>query len=181
LGQTNITKKFDRGVGNLLRPSSSRHASRIDLGNEAHQGWADARFKQLKPESNMQIKLSVLLVSDQDKALDFYTKIVGFTKTADVDLGPMRWLTLASPEGAHGVELLLEKTDFPPAQTYQKARYDAGIPIVSFTSNDIHAEYDRLKKKDVKFRGEPADLGPILSAVFEDGCGNLVHLVQAKG
>lgn len=128
----------------------------------------------------MQIKLAVLLVSDQDKALDFYTNVVGFTKSADVDLGPLRWLTLASPEGASGVELLLEKTDFPPAQAYQNARYDAGIPLAAFTSNDIHAEFDRLKKKGVKFRGEPSDIGPVLSAVFEDGCGNLVHLVQPK-
>ena len=128
----------------------------------------------------MQIKLAHILVDDQDKALAFYTNMLGFTKTADVDLGPLRWLTLASPEGAKGVELQLEKTDFPPAQTYQKARYDAGIPLVAFTSSDIDAEYARLKKNGVKFRGEPTDIGPILSVVFEDGCGNLVHLVQPK-
>jgi predicted enzyme related to lactoylglutathione lyase len=129
----------------------------------------------------VQIKLAILLVDDQHKALEFYTKAVGFTKTTDVDLGPMRWLTLASPEGVTGCELLLEKTDFPPARAYQKARYDAGIPIVSFTSNDIHAEFERLRGRGVVFRTEPSDTGPILSAVFDDGCGNLVHLVQPKG
>jgi 4-hydroxyphenylpyruvate dioxygenase-like putative hemolysin len=136
---------------------------------------------QSKKESMMLIKLANILVDDQDKALAFYTNVLGFTKTADVNLGPLRWLTVASPEGAQGVELVMEKTDFPPAKTYQKARYDAGIPHVAFTSSNIHAEYARLKSNGVKFRGEPTDAGPVLSAVFEDGCGNLVHLVQPKG
>ena len=129
----------------------------------------------------MQIKLANVLVDDQDKALEFYTNVVGFTKSADVDLGPLRWLTVSSPEGARGVELVLEKTDFPPSQTYQRARFEAGIPSLGLTSTDIHAEYQLLKQRGARFRGEPQDLGPILSAVFEDGCGNLVHLIQPKG
>jgi 4-hydroxyphenylpyruvate dioxygenase-like putative hemolysin len=128
----------------------------------------------------MQIKLANVLVDDQDKALEFYTNVVGFTKSADVDLGPLRWLTVSSPEGAQGVELVLEKTEFPPSQTYQRARFEAGIPSLGLTSNNIHAEYQLLKERGAKFRGEPQDLGPILSAVFEDGCGNLVHLIQPK-
>jgi 4-hydroxyphenylpyruvate dioxygenase-like putative hemolysin len=128
----------------------------------------------------MQIKLATVLVDDQDKALEFYTNIVGFTKSADVDLGHLRWLTIASPEGAHGVDLVLEKTDFPPSQTYQRARFEAGIPALGLTSSDIQAEYELLKERGVRFRGAPQDLGPILSAVFEDGCGNLVHLIQPK-
>jgi 4-hydroxyphenylpyruvate dioxygenase-like putative hemolysin len=128
----------------------------------------------------MQIKLASVLVDNQDKALEFYTRVVGFTKSADVDLGPLRWLTVSSPEGAQGVELVLEKTDFPPSQTYQRARFEAGIPALGLTSSNIHAEYQLLKERGARFRGEPRDLGPILSAVFEDGCGNLVHLIQPK-
>jgi catechol 2,3-dioxygenase-like lactoylglutathione lyase family enzyme len=129
----------------------------------------------------MQIKLATVLVDDQDKALDFYTNVVGFTKSADVDLGPLRWLTVSSPDGVRGVELVLEKTDFPPSQTYQRARYEAGIPMLGLTSSDIQSEYRLLKERGVRFRDAPRDLGPIVSAVFEDGCGNLVHLIQPKG
>jgi hypothetical protein len=78
------------------------------------------------------------------------------------------------------MQIKLEKTDFPPSQTYQRARYEAGIPILGLTSSNIHAEYQLLKERGARFRGEPQDLGPILSAVFEDGCGNLVHLIQPK-
>jgi len=126
----------------------------------------------------MKITMANIIVTDQDKALSFYTTKLGFVKKADVDMGPLRWLTVASPEGVDGVELILEKDDFPPARTYQQARFGAGIPVVAFTSRDIQAEYQKLKKAGVQFRGEPQPLGPIISAVFEDGCGNLVHLVQ---
>jgi catechol 2,3-dioxygenase-like lactoylglutathione lyase family enzyme len=128
----------------------------------------------------MQIKLASILVDNQDKALEFYTHIVGFTKSADIDLGTLRWLTVSSPDGPQGIELVLEKTDFPPSLTYQRARYEAGIPALGLTSDSIHTEYLRLKERGVKFRGEPRDVWPVLSAVFEDGCGNLVHLVQPK-
>jgi len=93
-------------------------------------------------------------------------------------MGPLRWLTVASPEGADDVELILEKDDFPPARAYQQARFNAGIPMVAFTSRDIQAEYQKLKRAGVNFLGEPKSLGSIVSAVFEDGCGNLLHLVQ---
>ncbi len=127
----------------------------------------------------MKITMASITVTDQDQALSFYTTKLGFVKKADVQMGPLRWLTVASPEGADGVELILEKDDFPPARTYQQARLSAGIPMVAFTSRDIQTEYQKLKKAGVQFRGEPQPLGPIISAVFEDGCGNLVHLVQA--
>jgi|SRR5882757_4151810 len=126
----------------------------------------------------MKITMASITVTDQDKALSFYTTKLGFVKKADVHMGPLRWLTVASPEGADGVELILEKDDFPPARTYQQARFSAGIPMVAFASRDIQAEYQKLKKAGVQFRGEPQPMGPIISAVFEDGCGNLVNLVQ---
>ncbi len=126
----------------------------------------------------MQIKLTSVLVDDQQGALDFYTAKLGFTKKEDIPMGPHRWLTVVSPEGVNGVELVLEPMAFPPAQTYQKALYDAGIPATAFITGDIQAEYLRLKERGVAFRGEPATMGPVTVVAFEDTCGNLIHLVQ---
>jgi hypothetical protein len=83
-----------------------------------------------------------------------------------------------SPEGPQGVELVLVPMSFPPAQTYQKALFDAGIPATAFLTNDIQAEFAWLKERGVKFRGEPKSMGPIISIVFDDTCGNLINLVQ---
>jgi catechol 2,3-dioxygenase-like lactoylglutathione lyase family enzyme len=94
----------------------------------------------------MQIKITAIPVDDQDKALDFYTNKLGFTKKADIHIGPLRWLTVSSPEGPEGVELVLQTMDFPPSRIYQKARFDADIPAVAFISNDVHAEYARLAR-----------------------------------
>jgi predicted enzyme related to lactoylglutathione lyase len=93
-------------------------------------------------------------------------------------MGAFRWLTVFSREGMEGVELVLEPTGFPPAQTYQKALYEAGIPAAAFITKDIQAEYERLKKLGVHFRAEPMSMEPIISTVFEDTCGNLINLVQ---
>ncbi len=128
----------------------------------------------------MQIKLASVFVKDQEAALRFYTDILGFEKRADVPMGPFRWLTVSSPEGAEGVELVLEPMGFPPAQTYQKALYAAGIPTTAFITSDIQSEYLRLKKLGVKFRGEPTNRGPVTAVVFEDTCGNLINLVQPR-
>ena len=126
----------------------------------------------------MQIRLSSVMVDDQEKALRFYTTVLGFVKDKDIPMGPFRWLTVNSPEGAQGVELVLEPMSFAPAQTYQKALFDAGIPATAFLTNDIQVEFARLKERGVKFRGEPKSMGPIISVVFEDTCGNLINLVQ---
>jgi catechol 2,3-dioxygenase-like lactoylglutathione lyase family enzyme len=103
----------------------------------------------------MQIKLASVMVDDQDKALHFYTNVLGFVKKEDIPMGPFRWLTVTSPEGAEGAELVLEPMGFPPAQTFQKALFEAGIPATAFITNDISAEYSRLKERGVRFRGEP--------------------------
>ncbi len=126
----------------------------------------------------MQIRLTSIMVEDQDKALNFYTKIVGFVKDKDIPMGPFRWLTVTAPEGAEGVELVLEPMAFPPARVFQKALFDAGIPATAFFAKDITAEFARLKAAGVKFRGEPKKMGPISTVVFEDTCGNLINLVQ---
>lgn len=126
----------------------------------------------------MKIALSSVLVDDQEKALAFYTDILGFVKMTDLPMGEFRWLTVVSPEGAEGVELVLEPMSFPPAREYQRALFEAGIPITAFLTSDIRGEYERLKAKGVTFRGEPQSMGPISAVLFEDTCGNLVNLVQ---
>ena len=126
----------------------------------------------------MQITLTSIMVDDQDNALRFYTTAVGFVKKADIPMGRFRWLTVSSPEGAAGVELVLEPMGFPPARAYQKALFDAGIPAAAFITTGIHAEYQRLQERGVVFRGGPERMGPIMSVRFEDTCGNLINLVQ---
>ena len=126
----------------------------------------------------MQITLASVFVGDQDKALAFYTGKLGFVKHVDIPMGPFRWLTVTSPEGIPGVELVLEPLGFPPAATFQKALYDSGIPITAFMTKDIASEFNRLKASGVKFRGEPVVMGPITTVLFEDTCGNLINLVQ---
>ena len=126
----------------------------------------------------MQIKFVSVLVEDQAKALKFYTEMLGFTKHSDIPLGEYRWLTVISPHGVMGAELVLEPMAFPPAKTYQKALYDAGIPATAFTTTDIQGEYTRLGKRGVRFRGEPQVMGPVATVMFEDTCGNLINLVQ---
>ena len=126
----------------------------------------------------MQIKFFSVMVKDQDVALRFYTSVLGFLKMADIPMGQFRWLTVISPEGVKGVELVLEPMNFTPAQAYQKALFDAGIPAMAFITDDIDAEYDRLKAQGVVFRGEPKSMGLITAVLFEDTCGNLINLVQ---
>jgi catechol 2,3-dioxygenase-like lactoylglutathione lyase family enzyme len=126
----------------------------------------------------MQIRVTSVLVENQEDALRFYTAILGFVKMKDIPMGQFRWLTVASPEGAEGVELLLEPMGFAPARTYQKALFAAGIPATAFITDDIDSEYRRLKDLGVRFRGEPKSMGPITAVLFEDTCGNLINLVQ---
>ncbi|MDD5457724.1 MAG: VOC family protein [Candidatus Margulisbacteria bacterium] len=128
----------------------------------------------------MQIRFSFVLVNDQEKALQFYTKILGFRKMADLAFGDMRWLSVVSKEKDGGVELVLEPINFPPAKTYQKALYKAGMPATSFQTNDIQKEFNKLKKHGVTFKGEPENFGLITSVLFDDTCGNWINLVQAN-
>lgn len=126
----------------------------------------------------MRIGMSSVLVDDQAKALAFYTEKLGFVKKKDFPNGEYRWLTVVSPEGDDRIELLLEPVAFPPARTYQRALFEAGIPATAFFSKDIRAEYELLRSRGVRFRGEPLTAGGVTSVVFEDTCGNLIALVQ---
>ena len=128
----------------------------------------------------MKIKLTSVMVDEQDKALKFYTEVLGFVKKTEIPIGEFKWLTVVSPEAPEGVELVLEPTGFPFAKTYQKALFEAGIPLTAFAVDDIHKEFERMKKLGVKFRGEPAKAGPVTTVLFEDTCGNLIQLFQAQ-
>lgn len=127
---------------------------------------------------SMKIAVASVMVNDQDKALKFYTEVLGFVKKTDIPAGGGRWLTVVSPEQPDGPELLLEPTGFAPAKTYQKALFDAGIPLTSFAVTDIQGAYEKMEKLGVVFRTKPTRMGPVTVAVFEDTCGNLIQLVQ---
>lgn len=124
----------------------------------------------------MRINLTSLHVDDQDKALAFYTDILGFVKKTEVPLGQYRWLTVVSPENPDGTELVLEPDEHPAAQAYKKGLVADGIPATSFAVDDVHAEYERLKSLGVVFTQEPLSMGPVTTAVFEDTCGNLIQI-----
>ncbi len=127
----------------------------------------------------MRIHVTSVMVDHQNKALKFYTEVLGFTKKHDIPLGgDHRWLTVLSPDGPADVELLLEPMGFAPAKTYQKALFDAGIPLTSFAVDDIRKEHARLETLGVVFRTPPTEAGPVTIAVFEDTCGNLIQIVQ---
>lgn len=129
----------------------------------------------------MQIRIASLMVTDQDRAQAFYTEKLGFKVKTDFPMGQFRWLTIFSPEGADGMELVLEPLGFPPAVEYQKALYEAGIPAMAFISENFNEEYERLKAADVPFREEPMNAGGALAVIFDDTCGNWIQMVQPAG
>jgi catechol 2,3-dioxygenase-like lactoylglutathione lyase family enzyme len=126
----------------------------------------------------MRINLSSVYVDDQDKALAFYTEVLGFRKKTEVPLGEYRWLTVVSPEDPDGTELVLEPDAHPAAKTFKKALFEDGIPLTSFAVDDVRAEYERLRALGVRFHREPTEMGPVTIAVFDDTCGNLIQIAQ---
>ena len=126
----------------------------------------------------MKIKLTSVLVDDQEKALKFYTEILGFVKKRDIPMGEHKWLTVVSKEEQDGVELVLEPMGFPPARTYQKALFEAGIPLTAFQVTDLEQEYQRLCRSGVSFSMAPTAMGPTKLAVFNDTCGNNIQIFQ---
>jgi len=126
----------------------------------------------------MKIKLTSIMVQDQDKALQFYTEVLGFVKKTEIPLGEHKWLTVVSKEEQDGVELVLEPLGFAPAAVYQKALFEAGIPATAFHVEDVEAEHQRLEKLGVVFSVPPTPMGPVKLAVFNDTCGNNMQLVQ---
>lgn len=126
----------------------------------------------------MRIRLTSVFVDDQDKALKFYTGILGFVKKADFPAGEFKWLTVVSPDEPDGVELLLEPNDNPASKTFQADIYQQGIPITSFAVEDVEKEYRRMKGLGVDFKMEPTKSEGPTVAVFDDTCGNLIQIFQ---
>ena len=125
----------------------------------------------------MRITLTSIPVDDQGRAEQFYTEILGFTVKHDVPLGEHRWLTVVSAEAPEGTELLLEPAAHPAVATYREALVTDGIPIAQFTVDDVEDEYTRLSGLGVRFTQEPAEMGTVSTAVFDDTCGNLIQIV----
>lgn len=132
----------------------------------------------LNGEHTMRIHLTSVFVDDQDKALRFYTDVLGFVKKTEVPLGADRWLTVVSPEDPDGTELLLEPSGHPAVKPYRDALIKDGIPATAFAVDDVHAEYDRLRGLGVRFIQEPREMGPVTIAVLDDTCGNLIQIVH---
>jgi catechol 2,3-dioxygenase-like lactoylglutathione lyase family enzyme len=128
----------------------------------------------------MKINLASVLVDDQEKALRFYTEILGFTKKMEVPLGEHRWLTVVSPEEPDGVELVLEPDEHPAAKPFKDALVQDGIPFTSFAVDDVHREYERLSALGVRFTQQPLNAGPVTTAVLDDTCGNLIQIAAVN-
>ncbi|GGM25016.1 hypothetical protein GCM10011608_07300 [Micromonospora sonchi] len=124
----------------------------------------------------MRIGHMSIFVDDQDKALAFYTGVLGFIKKTEIPLGGHSWLTVVSPEDPDGVELLLEPDQHPAAAAFKKALVADGIPFAMFGVPDVPAEYERLKGLGVTFTQEPLNMGNVTTAVFDDTCGNLIQI-----
>lgn len=129
----------------------------------------------------MKIHLTSVFVDDQDRALSFYTDVLGFVKKHDVPMGGTdRWLTVVSPEDPDGIELLLEPSGHPAVAPYKTALVQDGIPAASFAVDDVQAEFERLRGLGVRFTREPLEMGPITTAVLDDTCGNLIQIAHSK-
>jgi catechol 2,3-dioxygenase-like lactoylglutathione lyase family enzyme len=126
----------------------------------------------------MRIYLTSVYVDDQDKALRFYTEVLGFRKKTEIPLGEARWLTVVGPDDPDGTELLLEPDAHPASRAFKAALVADGIPFTAFAVDDVRAEYERLLALGVRFTREPTEMGGVVIAVFDDTCGNLIQIVQ---
>lgn len=128
----------------------------------------------------MRIKLTSVSIDDYDKALKFYTEVLGFIKKRDIPLGEgARWITVVSPEEPEGTELLLEpNAGYPAMKALKESLVTDGIPFTAFQVNDVQQEYERLKERGVEFTMEPTNMGMSTAAVFDDTCGNLIQIYQ---
>jgi predicted enzyme related to lactoylglutathione lyase len=128
----------------------------------------------------VRITLTSVLVDDQDKALRFYTEVLGFTKKADFSQGPFRWLTVASAEDPDGTELQLALNDKPAAKAYQQAMFQQSQPAAMFFTDDVQADYERMKARGAEFTMPPTDVTASTIAMLNDTCGNLIQITQLK-
>jgi catechol 2,3-dioxygenase-like lactoylglutathione lyase family enzyme len=129
----------------------------------------------------MRINLASVLVDDQERALRFYTEVLGCNEKTNVPIGEHRWITVVSPEDPDGTQLVLEPDEHPAAKPFKKALVADGIPFTSFAVNDVRAEYERLRGLGVRFTQEPTDMGPVTTAVLDDTCGSLIQIAHQAG
>jgi catechol 2,3-dioxygenase-like lactoylglutathione lyase family enzyme len=128
----------------------------------------------------MRIVVTSVFVDDQDKALRFYTDVLGFVKKTEIPLGEARWLTVVAKDDPEGTELLLEPDRHPAVEPFKRALVEDGIPFTSFAVADVHAEYERLRSRGVRFTQPPVDMGPVTTAVLDDTCGNLIQIAAHR-
>ena len=129
----------------------------------------------------IRITVASVLVDDQDKALNFYTEVLGFVKKTEIPMGEARWLTVVSPADPNGTELLLEPDwGHPAAKPFKQALVEDGMPFTSFGVDDVQSEYKRLKALGVQFTQPPTEMGPVTTAVLDDTCGNLIQIAAKK-
>jgi catechol 2,3-dioxygenase-like lactoylglutathione lyase family enzyme len=126
----------------------------------------------------MRINVTSVLVDDQEKALKFYTEVLGFVKKTEAPVGEFRWLTVVSPEEPDGTELLLEPDEHPAAKPFKEALVSDGIPFTSFAVDDARAEFERLRALGVRFTQEPTKMDAVTTAVLDDTCGNLIQIAS---
>ena len=129
----------------------------------------------------MRISYASVLVDDQDKALRFYTEVLGFALKHDVPMGDARWITVVGPDEPHGTELVLEPDEHPAAKPFKDALAADGIPFTAFVVDDVAKEFERLRALGVEFTQEPTDMGPVVTAVLDDTCGNLIQIQSNTG
>jgi predicted enzyme related to lactoylglutathione lyase len=172
------------GLGNRASLESVRKENFVrKKAEKARSKWSTREQTKeanygTKEETTMKIKLNSVLVDDQDKALKFYTQVLGFVKKREIPVGEFKWLTVVSPDEPDGTELALEPNENPAAKTFQKAIFDQGIPLTAFAVEDIQKEYERMGKLGVAFSTKPTKTpGPTI-AVFNDTCGNLIQIYQ---
>lgn len=141
----------------------------------------DVGARQTTPErAGLQIKLTTIYVDDQERALRFYTDVLGFARKTDVTNGPYRWLTVTSPKEADGTELQLALNDNPAAKAYQQAMFEQGQPAVMFFTDDVNGAYERIKARGGEFTMPPTDVTYATIATLKDTCGNLVQITQLE-
>jgi predicted enzyme related to lactoylglutathione lyase len=138
----------------------------------------EGKFEYDNARYPMNIKLTIVYVDDQEKALRFYTEVLGFVKKADFSQGPFRWLTVASLEDPNGTELQLALNNNPAAKAYQQALFQQSQPAVMFFTDDVQADYERMKARGAEFTMPPKDVTASRIAMLNDTCGNLIQVTQ---
>src|SRR4029453_9503092 len=126
------------------------------------------------------ITVASVFVDNQDKALCFYTEVLGFVKKTEIPVGDARWLTVGSSDDPAGTAPLLDPDAHPAVGPFKLARVEDGIPFTSFGVDDVKAEYERLRAMGVRFTQEPLDIGPVITAVLDAPCGNIIHLASSR-